>query len=916
MFFKNKQNEPHVRSGMTILGKSVYRGPHLYSAIPMIRIELDLGPLEDWPTDRLPDFTAKLVAMLPGLSRHGCSCRAEGGFIKRLKDGTWLGHVIEHVALELQAVAGSSVTRGKTRSAKGRPGVYNVLFAYEYEEMGLAAGRYAVELVASLLPDEMSAVRGLDRLIQVPPAGDCDAAIAALRAIRSRSGLGPSTQALVDAAHKRSIPSRRLDKQSLILLGQGSRQKRVRATITGCTSLIGAELAGNKAQTKRLLALAGLPVPRGEAFATADAALAEAFRIGFPVVVKPLDGNHGRGVTTDIMGEAVFRAAFASARQRSRKVIVERQLPGNDHRILVVGGKVVAVAERLPARVVGDGVRSIAELIEALNADPRRGSGHANVLTRVEIDDALHVMLDRQGLTLESVAAAGVVVLLSGTANLSTGGTAIDRTDQIHPVNAMIAEQAAAAIGLDVAGIDFLSPNIALPIHETGGGIVEVNAAPGLRMHLAPTEGRARDVARPIVDMLFPRGSRSRIPIFAVTGTNGKSTTARMVARILRETGRSVGLSTTSGVYVNEMLIKAADASGPRSARMVIENPTIDVAVLETARGGILREGLGFDRCDVGAVLNVTADHLGLKGIDTVQDLAAVKSIVVESVARRGHSILNFDDPMTRRMARHARGRIVWFSMKGEALPGDLDRHIREGGMAVVYDRSADGSLRIHRDGQSTTVLAASNIPATFGGTASFNIENALAAIAMCAAHGIDVQTIARALRGFQSSFEDNPGRANLYAGHPFTVILDYAHNPASLTAFGTFVDQLRRDHNRVIGMVSIPGDRRDDDIREMGRIAARFFDHIIFREAPDGRGRPTGEVNAIMSEGAIEAGVTPDRMRRIVDEAEAIDQCLSMAGPGDLVLVLPTSVEKAWRQVVDFQPADASGRSRTAVYG
>jgi cyanophycin synthetase len=888
---------------LTILETSLYRGPNLYSVRPMARIQLDLGELEAWPTDRLPGFTDRLVTLLPTLERHGCCYGQPGGFLRRLRDGTWLGHVIEHVALELQSLAGSPTTRGKTRSVSGRVGVYNVLYSYRVERAALVAGAYAIRLVAALLPEGLRDVGGTHSLPQVvAPADDVGAIVAELRRLIDAARFGPTTQALVDEAARRGIPVTRLNEQSLVQLGLGSRQRRLRASVTGQTALIAAELAGNKDEARRLLAEAGLPVPRGVTVATASDAVREAHRLRFPVVLKPLDGNHGRGVTTAIGDDQAVEAAFTSARQFSRRVIVERHLPGNDHRILVVDGKMVAVAERVPARVIGDGVHAIEQLIFLLNADPRRGFGHEKVLTRIAIDAPLIALLARTGRTPASVPGPGEVVQLRDTANLSSGGTAIDRTDDIHPDNVMIAEQAAMAIGLDIAGIDFLSPDISRPVNETGGGIVEINAAPGFRMHLEPSEGPPRDVARPVIASLFPPGTRSRIPIFAVTGTNGKSTTVRMVARILRQGGLRVGFTSTSGIYIDDRMLVAGDASGPKSARMVLRNPSVDAAVLEAARGGILREGLGFDSCDVGAVLNVTADHLGLKGINTVEDLARVKAVVVKSVARRGHSILNADDPLTVKMARHARGRIVWFTMQGgAATPAFVREHAEAGGAVVSLEA---GTIVLHRGGEHHEIISADAIPATLNGVAAFNVQNALAATAMTAAHGVDPDTIRQGLASFTSSFEDSPGRLNVHDTHGRRVIVDYAHNPAALTALGSLVAAMRPKHGRVFGMVSIPGDRRDNDLREMGRLAAGIFDEIMFREAPDGRGRPAGTINALMSEGAIAGGIDPARIHRLVNEEMATEACLAASQPGDLILLMPTDVEGIWQQVLAFKPA------------
>ena len=906
MFFGSK-SDPATRlltQPMKVLEKGVYRGPHYYSHTPMIRIMLDLGRMEDWPTNRIPGFTERLLEMLPGLERHGCSLRRRGGFVQRLRQGTWIGHVAEHVALELQSMAGPRTTRGKTRSVKGKPGVYNVMFAYAMEEVGLMAGRIAIELVNSLLPDDLRGIEGLERLYDLEGEFDFDARLAALQRLVRRSRYGPTTQSLVDEARRRDIPVMRLDSQSLIQLGHGKYQKRIRASITGGTSLVAADIAGNKNLTKTLLAESGIPVPRGVVVRDVDEAAREAGRLRYPLVTKPLDGNHGRGVTIGIADEEQLRFGFERAQEHSRNVIVEQYFQGNDHRILVVGGKLVAVAERIPAHVIGDGVHSIAELVEIVNRDPRRGDGHEKMMTRIRIDAHVTEYIARSGLTPESIPAAGDIVMLRATANLSTGGTAVDRTNEIHFDNAEIARRAALIVGLDIAGIDFICPDITKSVRETGGGIIEVNAAPGFRMHLEPSEGAPRDVARPVMEMLFPKGSRSRVPILAITGTNGKSTTARMLKHVLRYTGCTVGITSTTGVYVNDVLVAEGDATGPRSARLVLRDPTVEVAVFETARGGLLREGLAFEEADIGAVLNVTADHLGLKGIETVEDLANVKSLVVETVKRRGTSVLNADDPLCVRMGRRAGGQIAWFSLQGGTdMPPFLRRHIDEGGMAIVREPGEEGgTIVLHQDGRREIVMKAGDIPATLHGMATFNIANALACIAMAIAHDVPILTIRSALAMFQSTFEQNPGRLNVHDAHGFRVIVDYAHNAAGLTALGEVVRGLRHRYKRSIGAVSIAGDRREEDIIEMGCIAAGIFDEIIFREDPYTRGRPRGEIMNLLRQGATQAGASPDRIHLIAGEAEATAAALTAAKPGELVVVTPTDVFAAWQQVTGFE--------------
>ena len=902
--------EPIEGPPMRVLETGAYRGPHLYGSIPMIRIQVDLGGLEHWPSNRLPSFNDRLVAMLPGLDRHGCSLHRRGGFLERLRDGTWLGHVAEHVAIELQSTIGVPVTRGKTRSVKGRPGVYNVMFAYQDEALGRMAGRFAFELVDSLLPEGLRGIAGLDRVHEGDTAlrsngtFSLDLALDELRRLHRRTALGPTTLSLVQEAERRGIPVLRLDDRSLVQLGTGRHQRRIRASITSLTSQIATDAAGDKDLTKSLLRDAGLPVPKGAVVRRADDAVREAGRIGYPVVTKPLDGNHGRGVSIGLMSEDEVRRGFEEAAEHGRYVIVEQFYRGNDHRILVVDGEIIAVAERIPAHVVGDGRSTIAQLVERVNQDPRRGDGHEKVMTRITVDEHVIGLLAKSGLTPESVPEAGRTVYLRDTANLSTGGTAVDRTDDIHPDNATIARRAARAIGLDVCGIDFMAPDIAKSVHETGGGIVEVNAAPGFRMHLQPSEGRPRNVARPVLDMLFPKGAPTRIPILAITGTNGKSTTSRMIGRVLRTQGLTVGITSTTGIYINDERIVEADASGPWSAGVVLRDPTVDVAVLETARGGILRAGLGFPECDVGLVTNVQPDHLGLKGIETIEDLAWVKSVVVEAVRRDGTSVLNADDPNTVRMQRRAGGRIAFFSLRGgDDMPDFLRKHIEDGGLAVVREPSdRGGDIVIHDDGDSLHLMRVAEIPATLDGMAEFNAANALAAIAVCHAHGVPHQVIRTGLSTFTVSFEQSPGRLNVFDGHGFRVILDYAHNPAGLRALGEMIRKMRPRHRRVIGMVNIPGDRRDEDMHEMGALAARYFDEIIFREDPARRGRRPGEIVALLAEGALSTGFPQERIRRIFNEDEAAEACLGSAEPGDLVVLTPTDVEAMWQQVLDYR--------------
>jgi cyanophycin synthetase len=662
--------------------------------------------------------------------------------------------------------------------------------------------------------------------------------------------------------------------------------------------------AGDKRVTKRMLEAAAIPVPRGAVVTTADEAVLFAASLGSAVVTKPVNGNHGRGISTGLLGEREVRDGFAAASRVSREVIVEQHLPGRDHRVLVIGGTVVAVAERVAAEVVGDGVSTIAELIARLNSDPRRGVGHEKVMTRVHLDAPLTALLDAKGLSLDSVPASGDVVVLRQTANLSTGAEAIDRTDELHPSVRSIAERAAAIVGLDIVGIDLLTSDIGRPLTETGGGIVEVNAAPGFRMHLQPSAGRPRDVAGAVIDLLYPPRTRSRIPVISVTGTNGKSTTVLMIAHILATAGAGrLGVTTTSGVTIDGHVVRSGDSSGPKSARLVLGDPTVDAAVLETARGGILREGLAYDRADVGVVLNVSADHLGLKGVDTLQGLARVKSVVARRVGRRGTTVLNADDRLTRRMAQVAGGRLAFFTEK--SLDQLDEQLLSQGALLATLERSR--VITLHDGGETIELIDAADIPATMGAAARFNIANAQAAALATYARGVSPAVIATALASFESTFEQNPGRLNITRAPGFTTIVDYAHNPAALRAMGELVAAMRFDHDRVIGVVSTPGDRRDDDIRELGRLSALIFDDVVFRELPDGRGRPAGGVVGLLSEAAEAAGMAPERIRRVMDEGEAMDAALSLAGPRDLVVLTVSNVEGVWAQATSFRPAWAT---------
>ncbi len=882
---------------MKILDRAVYLGPSLYARFPVIRLTVDLEELEEWPSGRLgPPFTDALLAALPGLHQHGCSYREPGGFVRRLTedDGTWMGHILEHVAIELQNTAGASVTFGKTRST-GEPGRYEVVYQYIQRDVGLEAGRLGLELLEHLLPEKLqpAAIRG--KTLDWDDERD-----SFIRATQRRA-LGPSTAALVAAAEKRDIPWLRLNRYSLVQLGHGKYGKRIQATVTGETRHIAVEMASDKEETNTLLGDLGLPVPKQRLVYSARDAVRAAERIGYPVVVKPLNANHGRGVSIDLGDAETVEVAYRNAREHGRTVLVESFIPGLDHRLLVVDGELIAASKRVPGHVVGDGEHTVEQLVEIVNSDPRRGVGHEKVLTRLEFDHQAERLLKQRDLNRDSIPAEGETIFLRSTANLSTGGTAIDVTDDVHPDNRQMAVRAARAVGLDVAGIDFLTTDISKSFHETGGAICEVNAAPGFRMHVAPSEGEPRDAAGPVIDMLFPSGTPARIPIASITGTNGKTTTSRMVAHILKMAGRTVGLTSSDGVYIDGHLTVPGDMTGPTAARMALRDPAVDAVVLETARGGLLRAGLGYRSCDVGAVLNVEADHLGLRGVDTVEELARVKRIVVE--VARDTAVLNADDSLCLQMADHSDAENLCYVTMNPRHPL-VREHIRAEGRALVLEEGINGHMiTIYDKGTHIPLLWTHLIPATIEGKAIHNVQNAMFAAAVAYSMDVVLDDIRQGLRTFDTSYFQAPGRLNIYDQHPFKVILDYAHNPHAVGAIVRLVDNLDAD-GRKICVLAAPGDRRDEDIREVARLAAGHFDHYICRRDDNLRGRDGDEIPGMLAGTLAEAGVEREAIEIIPEERQAVQAVLERAEVGDLVLILGDKIRRCWKQITQFTPS------------
>ncbi|MBX3066189.1 MAG: cyanophycin synthetase [Anaerolineae bacterium] len=890
---------------MRILDTRVFRGPNLYHYRPMIRMEIDIEELEDYPSDKLPGFTDQLLEIIPTLWDHHCSYGEHGGFVKRLREGTWMGHIIEHIAIELTCLAGVTVNRGKTRSTE-ISGRYLVCYEQKEEEVGVKAGELAVKLtrwlLAHSLPDLPSAMRG-DELA----AFNYRTELEALINVAKEKALGPSTAGLVAAAEARDIPYIRLNEYSLVQFGQGKYQKRIEATVTSQTPHIAVEIAKDKELTIALLKDAGLPVPRSLLVRSEEESLDAADRIGYPVVTKPYDGNHGRGVMLNLRNSDEVREAFKISSEESSAVLVEKFVAGRDYRILVVNNEVVAVAERLPGHVVGDGIRTVRQLIDVVNSDPRRGIGHERVLTRLEIDDQALLCLQKLGYTLDTIPPAGEKVFLRLTANLSTGGTAIDRTDAIHYENIQMALRAIGVIGLDIGGVDFICPDISRPYTDVGGAIVEINAGPGFRMHLAPSEGRPRDVTGKVIDMLFPKGTPARVPLAAITGTNGKTTTTRMAAHIMKMAGRMVGMTTTDGIYIDGERILKGDMTGPWSARVVMRDTRVDCAVLEAARGGIAREGLGFDRCDVGAVLNVASDHLGLRGINTLDELAALKQVVVEAVHRDGWAVLNADNEYTVKMDRYVDGQTCWFSINPDNEL--VKEHVRKGGRAVVLEKGVNGEMiTLYDDGKHIPLLWAHLIPATYEGHARFNTANAMAAAAITYCLGASVEQIRTGLLTFAMTFYNTPGRVNVFDEYPFRVIMDYCHNAPAMEELSTFVSRLRVPGTRKV-IIGAPGDRRDSDIRDFARLAARTFDSFIIREDWDRRGRGEQEVADLIRQTLIAEGIDASAISIITHEFAAIRHALDNSQQDDLVVVLADDVTNSWKLITKYRQPEVYRR-------
>ena len=865
---------------MKILGIQVLKGPNIWSTNrkKLIQMRLDLEDLEHRPTNKIDGFRERIEKLMPSLYTHRCSPGYEGGFFERIDEGTWMGHVIEHIALELQSLAGMETGFGRTRETK-TPGIYNVVFSYIEETVGAYAAEASVSIAEKLIAGEDY---------------DIENDIMTMKKMRERERFGPSTASIVDEAVARKIPFIRLNKSSLVQLGYGVNQVRFRATMTDKTSSIAVDLAGNKDETKRILQEQAIPVAKGLTISSDEDLEIALDKIGFPLVFKPLNGNHGKGATINVKTREEAVAAFAYAQKYSHRVIVERFITGHDFRVLVIDNRMVAAAQRVPAHIVGDGVNTIDKLIEIENSDPRRGYGHENVLTEIGIDRDTLDLLDKKGYTLETIPKKSEIVYLKSTANLSTGGTSIDVTDLVHPQNVFMCERIARVIGLDICGIDIMANNLTELLTENGGVVLEVNAAPGFRMHLAPSEGLPRNVAAPVIDMLYPPGKSARIPIIAVTGTNGKTTTTRLIAHIVKNNGYRVGFTTSDGVYIQNSMLLKGDTTGPISAEFVLKDPTVEFAVLETARGGILRSGLGFGHCDIAVITNIQEDHLGISDIHTLDDLARVKAVVLNSVKNDGWAILNADNKHCVKIAKDVRCNVAYFSLD-EKNPVIKD-HCQKGGVAAIYE---NGFITIKKGDWKIRIEKVTHVPITFNGTVSFMTQNVLAASLATFVWGFKIEDIRLSLETFIPSVAQTPGRMNIFELKDCKIMVDFAHNPDGLRGIKDFLSTL--EIKRSTGIISGTGDRRDEDLREIGRISAQMFDDVIICQEKYLRGRSREEIITLLLDGLKE--VKPEIEVQIINKSkEAFDYAVKNIQPGSFITIIGDSVTDAVELVQNFQ--------------
>lgn len=856
---------------MDILSVRTYKGKNIYSHKPVIRAEVDVGDLFDTPTCEIRQFNERLIRILPGLQKHYCSLGYEGGFLQRLEEGTYLTHVTEHMVLELQSLQGYDVHFGRSRQMAA-PSNYYMVFEFKNEKYAAECLLAAVDMVNMLISGILPQI---------------DEIMKHLARTAAETDLGPSTAAIFDEAKKRGIPVVCLDNSSVLQLGNGKYTHYMEASLTDRPGCIPVDIAGNKHLTKRILSDAGIPVPQGDIAYTMKSAVSAASLLGYPVVLKPFDANQGKGVFTNINGIDELETAFTTATRFSRAVIVEKHITGRDYRLLAVGGRLVAAAERIPPNVIGDGRHTIRELVEMENTNPLRGFDHEKPLTKIKLDDMSKQVLAKAGYCEDSIPNTGCRVMLRFNGNISTGGSAIDCTEEVHPHNAWLAVKAAELLQLDVAGIDITCGDISRPVTAENGAVIEVNAAPGLRMHLYPSVGKSRNVAGDILEHLFPANAANSIPITAITGTNGKTTVTRMIEYTLSMSGKTVGSANSSGIYINGECILKGDNTGATSAAMVLRDRRIEAAVLETARGGILKKGLGYDLADVGVVVNISDDHIGLDGINTLEELAMVKSLVAEAVKPEGYAVLNADDEMTPLIMGRVTCKTMLFSK--DHTNQMILKHL-EAGRPAVYARN--GSIYFSGPAGEKYVVGINDIPITFRGTAECNIENSLAAASALLASGIPIKTIQLGMTSFKPDIRINPGRFNIFDMGNISVMVDYGHNIAGYRAVVQMM--MERAASSYIGVIGMPGDRRNENITEVGRFCGRSFTRLYIKEDNDLRGRDAGEVADLLYNAAVAEGMDIKDISIVYSETVALETAIMEAKPGDLVVLFYEELDSA----------------------
>ncbi|WP_350343725.1 cyanophycin synthetase [Proteinivorax tanatarense] len=850
---------------MEILELKEFPGRNIYCHRPIVRMTLDLGRYNEVESKEIPHFNRSLKKVLPEIVKHGCGIAEVNGFGIRLEEGTYFGHIIEHIAIELQNLIGYEVNYGKTRLFK-KPSQYHVIAECKNTNVGRESLKIAVEMTQTMLENEET---------------NTEFWLEKMEKVKSNYGLGPSTESIVIAAQQRSIPVKRLDEDSSMLqLGLGKYLKRVEATITGETSCVAVDIASDKTLTKKILEKSGIPVPRGKIACNEDEAVHMAEEIGTPVVLKPCDGNQGKGVALGLSTETEIRSAYKVAENYSSKVIVEKHINGKHYRVLVIDDEVVAVSERLPAHVTGDDYHTIKQLIDKENLNPLRGEDHDKPLTKIKVDPVVFMALARQNLTMNYTPKKDEVVYLRENANISTGGIAIDVTDEIHPDNINLAKRLAKIIGLDIAGIDIVIEDIRKPMTTETGAIIEVNAAPGIRMHLHPSFGKPIPVGEKIVDYLFPEGAKHTIPIVSITGTNGKTTTTRLISHTLRKEGINVGMTTTDGIYVNDNLVEKGDTTGPYSASVILDDPTTDIAVLETARGGILKRGLGYDLADVAVVTNLSEDHIGQDGVNNLDDLFFVKSLVVEAVKPGGSLVLNADDPYVIKMAaKNKKAKVIFFSLNANENQV-FKRHMAAGGTCLFVK---NGRIIIAAGSKNIITLPLEEISITSQGQAHHNVKNVMAAIGANLALNMPLETAKEKICNFDA-IKHNPGRCNVFEDNGITVIVDYGHNKDGYLQTFKFAKGLAPQ--KLFAVLGVPGDRSNEDIVELGNIAAKECDVLILKEDKELRGRERGEVAKLFEKGLKKESFSKDNYRIVLPEDKAIMEAIDMCQKGDALVV------------------------------